>query len=135
MASLASTSAFPAGRGLKAYTVQVVRAAGSNYAESPVIMPAGFTPVNLRVLSAAVSNAGTNARLSIGSSGYASTDFVADYDVKGSGATTQAIPSSAALLGAPLPFDTRLCATYIEAGTPSTSGGPWSVVVEGFNVG
>lgn len=137
MASLASTSSFPSGRGIAAYTAQVQRnfAIASNYAESSVNLPAGFTPITLRLLGVAVSDAGTNAQLAIGSSGYASTDFVAAFDVKSGGGVGQSHPSSAKLLGVPLPFETRLCVTYTEAGSASTVGGPWSVVVEGINVG
>lgn len=134
MASLASTQQYPSGRHTTTYTVQLQRnlAVASNYAESPVAIPAGFTPTRLSVLGTAVSNAGTAAVLAIGSNGYASTNFVAAFDVKGSLGVGQATPSSAALLGAPLPNDTVIGVTYTEAGTASTAGGPWSVIVEGL---
>lgn len=135
MASLASTQQYPSGRQQTAYTIQLQRnlAVASNYVESPVAIPAGFTPTSLRVIGTAASNAGTSASLSIGSGGYASTNFVSALDVKsGLGSVGQALPSSALLIGAPLPFDTVLTATYTESGTASTAGGPWSVILEGI---
>lgn len=135
MASIGSTSAFPSGRKLVAYTVKVPRSTGSNYAEAGVIMPAGFTPVRYTVISEAASDAGTSATLALGSSGYASTDFFSGFDVKGAtGTSSVSIVSSGLLLGQPLPFDTRISLTYREAGTASTAGGPYSVVIEGLAV-
>lgn len=133
MASLASTQQYPSGRSTTAYTVQLQRnlAVASNYAESPVAIPAGATPVALRVIGTVASNAGTSASLAIGSNGYASTNFLAGLDVKsGLGAIGQALPSSALLIGAPLPNDTVVGVTYTESGTASTAGGPWTVVID-----
>ena len=137
MASLASTGSFPSGRSTTAYTVQLQRnlAVASNYAQSPVAIPAGATPIRLSILGAALSDAGTSASLAVGSSGYAGTNFLAAFGVKNSTGVGQAVPSSALLIGAPLPFDTVLDVTYTEAGSASTAGGPWSVVLEVINVG
>lgn len=134
MASLASTSQYPSGRHTTVYTVQLQRnlAVASNYVESPVSIPAGFTPTRLSVIGTAVSDASVSAKLAIGSGGYASTNFVAAFDVKGSSGVGQSVPSSALLLGAPLPFETVLGVTYTETGTGSTVGGPWSIVLEGI---
>lgn len=134
MASLASTSTFPAGRVEVAYTVQLQRnlAVASNYVESPVQLPVGFTPTELAIIGGNVaSDAGTAALLAIGSSGYNSTDFLASYELKTTTGVT-AWPSSTKLIGSPLAFPTTVCVTYAEYGTASTTGGPWTVVIRGI---
>ena len=96
-------------------------------------LSAGDIPIGLRVQpQGAASNAGTNARISVGSTSNVAY-FLAGFDVKGTtitGGGLQSVPSSAANLYVPLAFDTIVEATYAEAGTASTSGGPWVVDIE-----
>ena len=96
-------------------------------------LSAGDIPIGIKVNpQGAASNAGTSARISIGSTSNVAY-FLAAFDVKGTSITgggLQAIPSSAANLYVPLAFDTIVEATYAEAGTASTSGGPWIVDFE-----
>ncbi len=96
-------------------------------------LSAGDIPIRLTVNpQGAASNASVNARISVGSTSNVAF-FLAGYDVKGTSLTgggLQAVPSSAANLYVPLAFDTIVEATYAEAGTASTSGGPWIVDFE-----
>lgn len=98
-------------------------------------LSAGDIPTTLTVRNTgAASNAGTNATLSIGSTSNA-TFFLAGFDVKSAGALTNgggtmSVPSSPTNFYAPLAFDTIVTATYAEAGSASSTGGPWWVEIE-----
>ena len=134
--SVASTSAnFPRGRQVVAFTGSV--ATTDTTAKDLFTLQPGDIPLRLSVFGVAASNASVNARLSIGSTGNAGF-FVAAMDVKGtaltSGGVGQSFPSSAANLGTPLSFVTTVQGTYAEAGTASTAGGPWIVVMEVLTV-
>ncbi len=133
--SVASTGSFPRGRTATTFTGSVER--WDTTARDLFFLRAGDIPLNITVYGTAVSNAGTNARLSIGSTSNA-TYFVSNMDLKGtaltSGGSGIAIPSSATNLGVPLSFDTIVQGTYFEAGTASTSGGPWVVVMQVLTV-
>ena len=131
MASVTDTT-FPGGRKLVTYTGQVTRSDTS--AVRLFELPAGFVPTALRITSPAISNAGTNARISIGSSGGSGSEFVAQFGVKDSTGVGQSLPSSAGLLGSALGTDIMVTGVYAEAGTASTSGGPWTVYVDGLLV-
>lgn len=130
--SLASTwDDFPQGRNVSVFTGSVART--DTTAKDLFLLRRGWIPLRLSLLGTAASNAGTNARISIGSTSNASY-FAAAVDVKNtaltSGGVGQSIPSSAANLGVPLEFDTMVTATYAEAGSASTAGGPWIVVMD-----
>lgn len=126
--SVASTSTFfPRGRSTVLHTNQVARTDTS--AKDLFTLKAGDIPLRLAIQGAAVSNAGTSATLSIGSTSNVAY-FLAGFDVKGSGGVGYATPSSTANLAVPLSFDTVVQATYAEAGTASSSGGPWTVILE-----
>ena len=96
-------------------------------------LSAGDIPIGVRVQPhGAASNAGTAASISVGSTSNVSY-FLAGFDVKGTtltGGGLQSVPSSVANLYVPLAFDTIVEATYAEAGTASTSGGPWVIEFE-----
>jgi hypothetical protein len=128
--NVASTySNFPRGRSVVAFTNQVARTDTS--AKDLFALKAGDIPLRLMVYGATASNASVAATLSIGSTSNVAY-FVGGLDVKTatSAGAVQAIPSSAANLMARLAFDTIVQATYAEAGTASTAGGPWTVVME-----
>src|SRR3990167_7590598 len=116
------------GRGSVKYFGSVART--DTTAKELFRLSAGDIPIGLRVQpQGAASNAGTNARISVGSTSNAAY-FLAQFDVKGTSLTgggLQSLPSSAANLYVPLEFDTIVEATYAEAGTASTAGGPWIV--------
>lgn len=133
--SVASTSVFPRGRSVVAFTGSVART--DTTAKDLFTLRAGDIPLRLSIWGTAASDAATNARISIGSTSNVAY-FAAGIDVKGtaltSGGLGQAIPSSAANLMTPLAFDTTVQATYAEAGTASATGGPWIVVMEVLTV-
>ena len=131
MASVTDAT-FPGGRKLVTFTGQIARTDTS--AVRLFELPAGFVPTALHVTSPAVSNAGTNARISIGSSGGSGSEFVAQFGVKDSTGVGQSLPSSAGLLGSALGTDIMVTGIYVEAGTASTSGGPWTIYVDGLLV-
>lgn len=122
---------FPNGRVSATFGVQVTRSNTSNTATGTVL-PAGFLPTAVRVLSPAASNAGTSATISIGSTNSTTGVIVSTLDVKGTAGLGQAIPSTFALAGQNLPSDTVVTVLYAEAGAASTAGGPWDIFVEGF---
>lgn len=130
--SVASTGSFPRGRIHTVYTGQVERF--DTTARDLFTLRAGDIPIGLTFFSPAASNAGTSARVSIGSTGNA-TFFSVGIEVKsGTQSLGQSAPSSATNLCAPLPFDTVVQGTYAENGAASTSGGPWTVVMEVLGV-
>lgn len=122
---------FPRGRQVSYFTGTVARTDTS--AKDLFLLKAGDIPLEINVYSPTASDAGTSARLSIGSTSNASY-FVAAMDLKGSTITSggigQSTPSSAANLAVPLAFDTVVQATYAESGAASTTGGPWTVIFQ-----
>lgn len=129
---------YPAGRTPKVYTAQISRT--HTIASTLFTLEPGAVPISLRIINSgtAVSNAGTNARISVGSTG-TNTYFLADFDVKTAGAITnvgigQSVPSSATNLGAALAFKTHVTGIYTEAGNASSAGGPWTVLMEVLDV-
>ena len=124
--SIASTSV--AGRNSVVYTNRIART--DTTAKDLFVLEQGDIPMSLRLYGDTASNAGTSARLSIGSTGNASY-FVPNIEVKsGANAAAQSTPSTVSNLMEPLPFQTTVTGTYVETGTASTAGGPWSVVME-----
>ena len=131
--SVASTSTyFPSGRSKVTYTADVART--DTTAKDLFTLKAGDIPLALGFWSPSVSNAGTSARVSVGSTSNA-TFFSVGIEVKsGTQSTGQSFPSSATNLGAPLSFDTIVQATYAENGTASSSGGPWVIWMDVLKV-
>lgn len=133
--SLASTSNTYGQSGYRKTTFGGFVARSDTTAKELFRLAAGTIPVGIRIGNVgAASNAGTNATLAIGSTSNA-TYFLGGFDVKTAGALTngggtQAIPSSPAHFYQPLDFDTIVTATYAEAGSASTTGGPWYVELE-----
>ena len=132
MADLTTTQ-HPSGRKLVTYTAQVTRSDTSNTATG-TILPKGFVPAGVRVLSPAASNAGTSATISVGSTNATTGVIVSALDVKGSAGIGQSIPSTFALAGQSLPADTVITVQYTEGGSASSAGGPWTVFIDGFIV-
>ena len=134
--SVASTYPnFPRGRSVVAFTGSVART--DTTAKDLFTLRAGDIPLRVSMFGTAASDASVNARISIGSTGNVAY-FAAGLDVKStaltSGGLGQSFPSSATNLMVPLAFDTTVQATYAEAGTASTTGGPWVVVMEVLTV-
>lgn len=129
MASVTDTN-YPSGRKEVSFPVQVTRSMSSN-AQTGVVLPAGFVTTGVRIFGTVASNAGTNATVSVGSHNGTSRDWVSAFDVKTLGANLS-VPSTVALAGVALPADTFVTAIYSEAGSASTSGGPWVVSIQGL---
>lgn len=130
MASTTDTT-FPSGRKLVTFVAQVTRSNTSNTA-TQTILPAGFVLSGVRVLSPAASNATVAATISVGSTNSTTGVIVSGLDVKGTAGIGQAVPSSVAIAGTPLPAATVVTVQYAEAGTASTAGGPWDVFIDGL---
>lgn len=132
MASATDTT-FPGGRKQVTFVAQVTRSNTSN-TPTQTVLPAGFIPTGVRVISPAASNATVAATISVGSTNSTTGVLVSALDVKGSSGIGQSIPSTFALAGQALPAATTITVQYAEAGTASTAGGPWDVYVEGLLV-
>lgn len=94
-------------------------------------LPPQTTVMGIRIVGPTASNAGTNARISIGSTGGGGKDFLADWDVKtAAGGLAQAFPSSAltGLINDVNPI--QVTGIYAEGGSASSAGGPWTIVFE-----
>lgn len=93
------------------------------------VMPAGAIPVSTRWSGPVNSDAGTTATLSAGHT--AGTEFIDAVSVK-SGSASQNLPASGANFGSAISTtaDTTITGVYAETGTASTTGGPWTVIVE-----
>lgn len=128
---------YPAGRLVKTYTGQITRT--HTVASTLFTLPVGAVPIGLRVINhGAASNAATNARISVGSTGNSSF-FLANLDVKSAGALTnggggQSVPSSVANLGTALVFKTNVTGVYAEDGSASNTGGPWSILMDVLDI-
>lgn len=96
------------------------------------VLPADSTIIDMRVFSAAASDAATTAVISVGITGN-NTKYLDTVDVK-TGAGKIAITTKAANLmnleNIPLGADIAINAIYAETGTASTVGGPFYVTVE-----
>lgn len=94
-------------------------------------IPAGAIPISLMWVGVANSDAATTATMSVGYT--TGTEFLNGVNVKAS-STTQTSPAAGAALGAVLSAtaDTAITGVYAETGTASTTGGPWTVVIDYF---
>ncbi len=120
--SVASTSVN--GRDVVTYTNHIARSDTS--AKDLFTLKLGDIPISLELYGATVSNAGTSALLSIGSTSNASY-FAASIELTEGYGLGPAVPSSTVNLMVPLPFETTVQGTVSEHGTASTAGGPWVV--------
>lgn len=128
---------YPNGRIVQTYSGQITRT--HTVASTLFTLQPGAVPIGLRVINhGAASNAGTNARISVGSTGN-SAFFLANLDVKSAGAITnggggQSVPSSVANLGTAVSVRTDVQAVYAEAGSASNTGGPWTILMDVLNI-
>jgi hypothetical protein len=94
------------------------------------VLPAGASIKQITIIGAK-SDAGTSAKLSLGSNGGTGKEFLADFNVKANGVVSY--PSSfGAFVGQSDPNPITITGTYAEDGASSTVGGPWTVVVDLF---
>ena len=96
------------------------------------VIPANLTITQLKYFSPNNSDAATTAVISVGKTG-SNTFFLATADVKtaatGKG---QVVPNAATNLAAIGAADLQVVGIYAETGAPSTTGGPWTVTIEGY---
>lgn len=92
-------------------------------------IPPGGIPVGVRWFGGVNSDAGTTAKISVGYT--TGTEFINAVSVAAS-STSQTFPASGANLGASISDTdpTTITGLYAETGTASTTGGPWTVIVE-----
>jgi hypothetical protein len=94
-------------------------------------LPPNAVPITLTIFGSAVSNAGTSATISVGKAGGTGSEFLSAFDVKGSTGAGQQNPTAAANLNASIGTTAlAITGTYAETGTASTSGGPWTVIMD-----
>lgn len=97
-------------------------------------LPAGAVPIAFILNGTVASDATTTATVSIGTTS-TSNEYVNAYSVKTNGASAAILPAiggiGAASPAAALPRGgtVAIYAKYAETGTPSTTGGPWTIDV------
>ena len=126
MATIGQTNT-PQGSVSRHFTANITRSTTSNAAL--FTLPAGVTILAARILGSVDSDAGTDARISIGCN-TSERVFVSEYNVKTNG-NLMAYPSSFLLLGTLTdPNPVNVIGRYDETGDASTTGGPWTVDIE-----
>jgi hypothetical protein len=107
-------------------------------AKELMVLQKGVLVTGLYVIGSAVSNAGTSASIGIGTTSDAN-QIMTGFDVKTAATGEGYVAAGAAAVGsamaAPLTADSVIYGKYVEAGTASTSGGPWVIKVEYAVVG
>ena len=120
----------PTGKAHQIKVFQVARTDTGNPLKA--MLPAQASVTNVYLYAGTASDAGTSADVTITISNNSGVISTGVYDVKTDGATTGIIQMSALPNIEPLPLlgDLKINADYAEAGTASTTGGPWRVAVE-----
>jgi hypothetical protein len=92
-------------------------------------IPANAIPIRISIYGGTASDAGTTGTVSVGKTG-TNTYFVNAADVKG--ASGQIPCAAAAHLGAAVSTtaSTQIVGIYAETGTASTTGGPWTIIMD-----
>ena len=123
--------AFPNGTVTQSFASNLSRTATS--AAYLFTLPAKSVVKQITVIGAK-SNAGTSARISLGSSGTSASGFLDQFNVKANGEVSY--PSSfdptPASAWHTSPID--IYGVYAEDGAASNTGGPWTVVVDVLGV-
>jgi len=97
-------------------------------------MPKGAMPLYVTINGSTGSNAGTTATLSLGTAAN-NTYFLNGVSVLGAAGVGQITPTSLTNCGKALTADTVITAGYAESGTVSSTGGPWTIVIEYTRLG
>ena len=95
------------------------------------VLPADASIIGLKVYGSTASDAGTSAVLTFTIANNGGTVSSGTYDVKTNGAVTGEVTLSGLpnLQPVPLNGDLTVKVRYTEAGTASTTGGPWNVLI------
>ena len=127
---------YPKPRGSQFKVIKVVRTDTTAFVGA--WLPKDSMIVGAYVIGAAASDAATSASISCGSTSTA-TEYVATYDVKtaatGEGYSAVGGAAVGTAFLSKLTADTPVYAKYAEAGTASTTGGPWYIKLEYAFVG
>lgn len=120
----------PSGKAHQIKVFQVTRTDTANPLKA--MLPAQASVTNVFLYGSVASDAGTSATVTITLSNNGGVISTGIYDVKADGTITGIVrmtdlPNIEAL---PLLGDLKINADYAEAGTASTTGGPWKVAVE-----
>ena len=118
------------GSGLNQMVGQVTR---TDLAANPKrigLLPRGAIPVSLRWAGAANSDAATAATIKVGYDGGVGSELLGATTCK-SGSTAWQYSTNGTVFHQPVTADTGVVAVYAETGV-STTGGPWTFVVEYF---
>lgn len=93
------------------------------------VLPQDAQMIGVTVYGGTGSNAGTTAAVSVGLASGTGHEILNGDSVLGAAGLGQYTPSGATLLGKQT-ADQTITGFYAETGTASTTGGPWTVVVE-----
>ena len=113
----------------KDVTVKVFKVSRSDTtATLKAVLPADASVLAIKFFGGTASDAGTSATMTFTITNNSGTVSSGTYDVKTNGATTgdptlSGLPN---VTPVPLTGDLQVKATYAEAGTASTTGGPWN---------
>ncbi len=125
---LASLDAAAGAKVPQVYSATVART--DTTAKALFTLPANAIITGVVVYSAAASNAGTTATLSVGKSGTAGA-YVNALDVKTAGTGAGTVVPNVAVLGTIGTSAVPVTGIYAESGGASSSGGPWTVNITG----
>jgi len=95
-------------------------------------LPGGSSVIQLRMYGSSNSNAGTSATVTVNISDNTGVISTGTVDVHANGATSATVQMSNLPNIQPVPItgDLTISAVYAETGTASTSGGPYTFIVE-----
>jgi hypothetical protein len=110
-------------------TVQVART--DTTAFEAFVLPKGAVICGAYVMGGVASDAETSAIIDVGTNPGTADEIIDGFDVKTSGKSYSVAGTAVGTaMGSQLTADTLYKAKYTEAGTASTTGGPWLVKVE-----
>lgn len=123
------TNTTPPASDLRTKIVQVART--DTTAFDAFVLPKGSVIAGAYILGSVAANPLTSAIIDIGTNPGTADEIVDSFDVKTNGKGYFAAGAAVGTaMGAQLTADTLYKAKYTEAGTASTTGGPWLVKVE-----
>jgi hypothetical protein len=120
---------WPTPPGLTEYVLHGTVARTETSAKTLGTLPAGAVITGLAVSGPTASDAGTTATLSVGTVGGSGHDYLNALDVTSGGSGVGQHLPSGTVLGSVGGAAVTVTGTYAETGTPSTTGGPWTVVI------
>jgi hypothetical protein len=127
--TIGPTALTPPAKDVMVKAFQVLRT--DTTASLKMVLPADASILEFSIIGVA-SNAATSATVSVGST-VAATEFINGQDVKTAGGLIKPTATVGTVIpqleNIPLGQDIQIFAKYAETGTPSTLGGPYTVLV------